>query len=188
MLRRNHYETAFEAYLRAASVPYVAVNEQRRSESPWGSLKSVDFVVTPADARMLLVDVKGRQFPSGRTHKQYWRNWTTWDDLRSLARWQDRFGPGALAVLGFVYEVTGDRSPLAAGQLFEFRDRRYAMLAAPVADYVRFARTLSPKWQTVSMPTARFREAARPFAELLPAGPGPAAAATPALGTAAVGN
>lgn len=188
MLRRNHYETAFEAYLRACRAPYVAVNEQRRSASPWGSLKSVDFVVTPADARMLLVDVKGRQFPSGRTSKQYWRNWTTWDDLRSLARWQDRFGPGALAVLGFVYEVTGERSPLPAGELFEHRDRRYAMLATPVADYVRFARTLSPKWQTVSMPTARFREAARPFAELLPGGAPFAMSLAPPLGMAAAGN
>ena len=187
MLRRNHYETAFAAYLQAICVPYVAVNEQRRSQSPWGSLKSVDFVVTPADAQTLLVDVKGRQFPSGARHKQYWRNWTTWDDLRSLARWQDRFGPQALALLGFVYEVTGERAPLPAEELFAFRDRRYAMLAVPVADYVRFARTLSPKWQTVSLPTARFREAARPLAEWLPTGalpPRPAAA----LGTAAAGN
>ena len=177
MLRRNHYEAAFEAYLQAASAPYVAVNEQRRSASPWGSLKCVDFVVTPADGRMLLVDVKGRKFPSGISSPQYWRNWSTWDDLRSMARWQDRFGAGALAVLAFVYEVTGQRSPLPVEELFWFRDRRYAMLAAPVADYIRFARTLSPKWQTVSMPTARFREAARPFASLLPVTSRPLAAA-----------
>ncbi|MBX3431742.1 MAG: HYExAFE family protein [Pirellulales bacterium] len=170
MLRRNHYEAAFEAYLQAQCAPYVAVNEQRRSVSPWGSLKSVDFVVTPAEGRMLLVDVKGRRFPSGVRSPQYWRNWSTWDDLRSMARWQDQFGPGALAVLAFAYEVIRERSPLPVDELFWFRDRRYAMLAVPVADYVRFARTLSPKWQTVAMPTARFRESAAPFAALLPLG------------------
>jgi hypothetical protein len=42
------------------------------------------------------------------------------------------------------------------------------MLAVRVADYVRFARPLSAKWQTVSMPTALFRQAAVPFDDLLP--------------------
>jgi glutamyl-tRNA synthetase len=32
-----------------------------------------------------LVDVKGRRFPSGDEQKQYWKNWSTRDDLRSLA-------------------------------------------------------------------------------------------------------
>jgi hypothetical protein len=42
------------------------------------------------------------------------------------------------------------------------------MLAVRVADYVRFARPLSAKWQTVSMPTALFRQAAVLFDDLLP--------------------
>jgi len=32
-----------------------------------------------------LVDVKGRRFPSGDEHHHYWKNWSTRDDLRSLA-------------------------------------------------------------------------------------------------------
>ena len=39
-----------------------------------------------------LVDVKGRRFPSGDEHHQYWKNWSTRDDLRSLAAWQTHFG------------------------------------------------------------------------------------------------
>src|SRR5918995_57634 len=135
--RDNHYEAAFEAYLRERRVAYVAVDEQRRSRIAAGSLKNVDFLVSPADGATLLVDVKGRRFPSGNRHKQYWRNWTTWDDLRSLARWPD--------------------------QLCEFRGERYAMLAVRAVDYIRFARPLSAKWQTVSMPAALFRQAASPF-------------------------
>ena len=166
--RDNHYEAAFEAYLRERRVAYVAVDEQRRSRIAGGSLKNVDFLVSPADGATLLVDVKGRRFPSGNHHKQYWRNWSTADDLRSLARWQDQLGAGSLALFGFVYHVVGDRSPMPAHQLFPFRDQRYAMLAVRAADYIRFARPLSAKWQTVSMPTALFRQAAIPFDDLLP--------------------
>lgn len=166
--RDNHYEAAFEAYLQQRRIAYVAVDEQRRSKLGDGSLKNVDFLVSPADGATLLVDVKGRRFPSGQRNKQYWRNWTTWDDLRSLARWQDRLGEGSLALFGFVFHVVGERSPLPANELFVFRDRQYAILAVRVADYIRFARPLSAKWQTASIPTAIFRQAAIPFDELLP--------------------
>jgi hypothetical protein len=178
--RDNHYEAAFEAYLRDRRVAYVAVDEQRRSRIAAGSLKNVDFLVSPADGATLLVDVKGRRFPSGNRTKQYWRNWTTWDDLHSLARWQEQLGNRSLALFGFVFHVVAERSPVAADQLFEHRGRLYAMLAVRVADYVRFARPLSAKWQTVSMPTALFRQAAVPFDDLLPkTGPPDAAELAP---------
>ena len=63
--RDNHYEAAFEAYLQARQIAYVAVDEARRSRIAAGSLKNVDFLVSPADGLTLLVDVKGRRFPSG---------------------------------------------------------------------------------------------------------------------------
>lgn len=166
--RDNHYEAAFEAYLQARRIAYVAVDEQRRSRIAAGSLKNVDFLVSPADGATLLVDVKGRRFPSGAAHPQYWRNWTTWDDLRSLARWQEQLGRGSLALLGFIYHVVAERSPLPIDDLFGFRGERYAMLAVRAADYIRFARPLSAKWQTVAMPAPLFRQAAVPFDELLP--------------------
>jgi hypothetical protein len=166
--RDNHYEAAFEAYLQDRRVAYVAVNEQRRSRIAGGSLKNVDFLVSPADGATLLVDVKGRRFPSGNRQKQYWRNWTTWDDLRSLARWQDQLGRGSVALFGFVFHVVAERSPVPPDELFQFRGQRYAMLAVRAVDYIRFARPLSAKWQTVSMPTTLFRQAAMPFDDLLP--------------------
>ena len=45
--RDNHYEAAFEAFLRARRLPYVAVDEARRSLVADGSLKSLDFIVSP---------------------------------------------------------------------------------------------------------------------------------------------
>lgn len=71
--RENHYEAAFEAYLRAQRLPYVAVDETRRALLGDGSLKSLDFIVSPAGAGDgWLIDVKGRQFPSGR-RRQYFK-------------------------------------------------------------------------------------------------------------------
>jgi hypothetical protein len=63
--RDNHYEAAFEAYLRSRGVPYVAVDEARRTLLGGTSIKSLDFIVSPVGAQSLLVDVKGRRFPSG---------------------------------------------------------------------------------------------------------------------------
>lgn len=171
--RHNHYEAAFEDYLRCEQIAYVAVDERRRAVEAAGSLKSVDFIVSPADdggplppARWL-VDVKGRRFPSG---SQYWRNWTTREELDSLARWCDRFGEGFLGVLVFAYELCGDRSPVPVHEVHHFRDRAYAFVAIPACHYLAIARPLSPKWGTVSAPTAEFRRAARPVAEVLSTG------------------
>lgn len=171
--RHNHYEAAFEDYLRSRQIAYVAVDERRRAVEKIGSLKSVDFIVSPSavsahedglpPARWL-VDVKGRRFPSGR---QYWRNWTTEEELASLERWSDRFGPGFLGVLVFAYELCGDRSPVPAHEVHYWRDRPYAFVAVPADAYRAICRPLSPKWGTVSAPAADFRRLARPVATAL---------------------
>ena len=161
--RHNHYEAAFEALLREHRVPYVAVDEKRRSLVAHtagelvGSLKSVDFLVSPPQAGSFLIDIKGRRFPSGTRHKQYWRNWSTRDDLRSLAEWARYFGDGFTPLLMFAFELVADRSPVPAEDLWAHQGRTYAFVAVRMADYWRHARTLSAKWDTVSMPTAEFR-------------------------------
>jgi hypothetical protein len=165
--RDNHYEAAFEQYLRVLAVPYVAVDEAKRTVLSGGSLKSLDFIVSPeAGTGSWLVDVKGRKFPSGE-QRMYWKNWSTRDDLRSLARWQELFGSGFESLFVFAYDVVGERSPLAEEMLFEFRGHLYGFIAIRLAHYAAHAREISPKWDTVAMPTARFREAAVPMEELL---------------------
>ena len=84
--RHSHYEAAFEEYLRYRCVPYVAVDEAKRSLLANGeSIKSLDFIVSSPGAITWLVDVKGRRFPSGEDqNRQYWKNWSTCDDLRSM--------------------------------------------------------------------------------------------------------
>src|SRR5688500_2314393 len=118
MNRDNHYEAAFEAFLRERRLAYIAVNETRRSLVADGTLKSLDFIVSPPGQPSWLVDVKGRRFPSGDEHHQYWKNWSTRDDLRSLAAWQRQFGPGFCPMLVFAYYLVGRRSPVPREQLF----------------------------------------------------------------------
>jgi hypothetical protein len=167
MNRDNHYEAAFEAYLRARRLPYIAVDEARRSVVDEGSIKSLDFIVSPPGQVSWLVDVKGRRFPSGDEHHQYWKNWSTRDDLRSLAAWQSHFGESFCPLLVFAYQLVANRSPLPREQLFEFRGEHYGFLGVRLADYLPHARPLSDAWDTVAMPTGLFRRAARPLDDLL---------------------
>ncbi|QDT64219.1 HYExAFE family protein [Calycomorphotria hydatis] len=61
----NHYEAAFDGFLRGNGVPFVPVDESRRLILKQASLKSLDFIVRSPDHGQLLIDVKGRQFPTG---------------------------------------------------------------------------------------------------------------------------
>jgi len=111
--------------------------------------------------------VKGRRFPSGDEQKQYWKNWSTRDDLESLAQWEGLFGENFRGLFVFAYDVLGDRAPLPAEQLFEWRGNLYGFVAIPLAEYASYAHLISPRWDTVAMPTADFRRLARPLEELL---------------------
>ena len=163
MHRDNHYEAAFEAYLRATLVPYVAVDEARRSLTACRSLKSLDFIVSPRSAgdagAPWLVDVKGRRFPSGKG-KHYWKNWTTRDELQSLSAWEEIMGRTGRGLLVFAYNVVGDRAPLPAAELFAFRGGLYGFVGIRLDHYASGCKPLSPRWDTVFMPTQAFRQLA----------------------------
>src|SRR3982751_178112 len=120
--RDNHYEAAFEAWLRWLRVPHVAVDEahrtaMRRAAAESRTIKSLDFIVSPPSCSgAWLVDVKGRQFPTAG--RQYWRNWSTADELESLASWESLFEKASGALLVFAYNVIGELAPLPAEELF----------------------------------------------------------------------
>jgi hypothetical protein len=172
--RDNHYEAAFEAYLRWLAIPYVAVDETRRTVAGNLSLKSLDFLVSPLrDAQAgsaspkifnWLVDIKGRRFPTGKS--QYWRNWCTREELTSLAGWETLFAPGGVGLLVFAYNVVGDLAPLAAEELFAHRGSLYGFVGIRLDHYTCWARQLSARWDTVTVPTGQFRSLARPVREL----------------------
>jgi hypothetical protein len=166
MDRSNHYEAAFEAYLQWHRLCHVAVDETRRALFGEERVKSVDFVVYGEEGARLLVDVKGRRFPGGPTHRprRVWECWSTLDDIQGLAQWAEQFGPGYQGLLVFVYHILPVVSlPDDTEDLWTWRDRRYLLRGVSAEDYRREMRVRSPKWGTVSLPGAAFRRLVQPF-------------------------
>lgn len=167
--RNNHYEAAFEAYLRRHGVPYVAVDEARRALFAEVRLKSLDFIVYSRQGRNLLVDVKGRRFPSGGgRRRRLWENWATAEDVESLGRWEEVFGNDFHAVFAFAYNIVEDRYRDLFDDRFEDRKgRHYGFTAILLENYRDNMKTRSRGWDTVSLPSRIFREHLRPLQSLL---------------------
>ncbi len=166
--RNNHYEAAFEAYLRTLRLPYVPSEENRRSLLADGTtIKNFDFIVTVPGGLSWLVDVKGRRFPGGQKNHTYWKQWSMFDDLVGMDAWESLFGRGFQGMFLFAYHVVGSKSPVPSEKLFVFRRRIYAFIGIRFADYVAEAKLISPRWGTYSMPVRQFRQLARPFDEMV---------------------
>jgi len=105
--RGNHYEAAFEEYLRQRELPYIAVDETRRATLGDGPVKSLDFIVYGIRGARLLVDVKGRRYPGKSAGKPRfnWECWSTRNDVDGLRRWQEIFGRAYEGTFVFMYEL-----------------------------------------------------------------------------------
>ena len=108
--------------------------------------------------------MKGRRFPTGQT---YWKNWSTQDELASLAAWEELLGPPFVGLLVFAYNVVGDRAPLPREELFVWQDSLYGFVAIRLDHYSSWSKPLSARWGTVTVPTGRFRSLARSAREML---------------------
>ena len=172
--RRFHYEQAFEHYLRAGRLPYIAVDEARKSliqpnqTRKDGTLKSFDFVVYGPRENQL-VDVKGRKcrIPTGRSARSgstigRLESWVTQDDIDSLTEWESLFGSGFRAYFVFLYWCEAQPPDALFQEIFSFKDRWYAPRAVALSDYVKYMRRRSEKWKTVSIPTSAFKEISVP--------------------------
>lgn len=187
--RRHHYEHAFEQYLRAERVPYVAVDEAKKALMPEGTpltvrpgdgghdvaLKSFDFVLYGAagsaraggTACNMLVEIKGRRV--GRAHRGRggWsgrlESWVTEDDVWSLRVWSSLFGPEFEAAFVFLYWCDQQPPDALFQEVFEDRGRWYAVRAVPVERYAAAMKTRSPRWRTVHVPPAVFERISQPL-------------------------
>ncbi|TWT63242.1 HYExAFE family protein [Rubinisphaera italica] len=163
MIRSNQYEAAFEAYLREQRTAYVAVDETRRALMADVSLKSMDFIVYSAGSQNLLIDVKGRKRTGGRK----WENWVTVEDISALIKWQDVFGADFRSLLVFAYESAADAEHPESKSFLQFRKKRYDFYGVWVDDYRQVMKQRSPRWQTVWVPNAAYRECRFPLSQLL---------------------
>lgn len=178
MKRDNHYEAAFEAFLRSRAIPFIAVDEAKRTLLGDADVKSLDFIIVgPKDAK-LVVDVKGRKYPGGNAAKPImtWQNWSTLEDVDGLERWAAVLGAGFRGVLAFTYEIRPPYVlPNDTKDLFVYRDHTYLMRAVDSTAYRAHMRRRSPKWGTVGLPVEAFRRSVKPFTDFLV--PEPAAVA-----------
>jgi hypothetical protein len=170
MDRSNHYEAAFEAYLQAHRLCYVAVDETRRSQYGDKRMKSLDFIVYAENGVRLVLDVKGHRFPGGpaRKPRSVWECWCLSEDVDGLERWADLSGPGYVGLLVFVYHVLPVvELPEDTVDLWTWRGRRYLARAVAVEEFREHMRVRSPRWQTVDLPVAAFRSLVRPMQDFL---------------------
>ncbi len=165
MDRSNHYEAAFEAYLQWHRLCYVGVDETRRAFLGGRPVKNLDFIVLGETAR-LLIDVKGRRFPAGPAERprRVWECWSTQEDVDGLQSWVELFGGDYQGLLVFLYHLQPKvEIPDDTADLWTWRGKRYLLRAVPVDEYRRHMRVRSPKWGTVSVASAAFRDLVRPF-------------------------
>ena len=165
--RNQHYEAAFEDFLRFRHVPFIKVDESKRTMFKKASLKSFDFMVYPEAGKSLLVDVKGRKFPELRPGKTTgagaWENWVTQEDLSGLTNWQDILGLDSLGLFVFAYCVQGSVYNSPFDDMYRYKDQNYAFVAIEVDTYKSIAKVRSKKWQTYSAPVADFYKIAKPL-------------------------
>ncbi len=163
--RRFHYDAAFEHYLRANQIPYVAVDEARKAMQGPRKLKSFDFVVYGKSGPNLLVDVKGRKH-SGKSHKSL-DNWVTADDVADLQQWEKIFGDGFKGTLVFLYWCAVQPPDALFQEIFCYQDRWYAVLGVTIDAYRQKMGRRSAKWDTVHVPADEFARLAQPLFKML---------------------
>lgn len=178
--RRHHYEHAFERYLRDSKIPYISVNETKKSILPDGALlttqaedeppkklKNFDFVVYGAGTN-LLVEIKGRRLPAvrlkdGTPAKPRMESWVTMDDIDALTRWRALFGPEFEPVFVFVYWCDDVPPDGLFVEVFEHRSRWYTVRAITLDAYVGAMKVRSPKWGTMNLAASDFEALSSPF-------------------------
>jgi len=167
-IRSNHYEAAFEAFVRSLRVPCVAIDEARRAIFGETGVKNPDFLLYPRFSDNLVVEVKGKRGKNAHGRRD-WENWVTTDDLEGLVRWQATFGPGFRSVIAFAYAERPGTFPLPRDNgAFEFRGLGYRFWAIGLDDFLAHLRSRGPAWKAVAMARKAFRRRVRPLTEWLP--------------------
>ncbi|MCS7167616.1 MAG: HYExAFE family protein [Gemmatales bacterium] len=164
----NGYEKAFVAWLRHQGLMYFFIDETHRQHLTGQGVKSPDLVVRSFDGRDLVVDVKGRRYPGGNTHKprRVWERWCTRSDCHSLLRWSEALH--AQGVLVFVYHIRAPSDEVYPAwlEIWSWHKKIFGLCGVRVERYMEHMKLRSPKWDTVSLPMEAFRQLAEPVSLL----------------------
>lgn len=157
----NHYERAFESWLIDHQIEYVRADESKRIGTYRRSVKNFDFLLYGRSGRRIIVEVKGRTFDgTDVVEMKGFDCWVTRDDVASLETWCHVLGPNHEAVFVFAYRVTKVDVDFNGRDVLHCGPDRYLFLCVPLEDYRRHMKLRSPKWGTVTLSAARFREVA----------------------------
>ncbi|MGV6815069.1 MAG: HYExAFE family protein [Phycisphaerales bacterium] len=177
---RHHYEAAFDRYVRDRRIPYISVNEAKKSLLPKGAilatrygehaqqkLKNFDFVVY-GEGTNLLVEVKGRRLPAirlkdGTPAKPRMESWVTMADIEALGKWRALFGPEFEPMFVFVYWCDDVPPDGLFVETLVHQGRWYTLRAISLEAYVGAMKVRSAKWGTVHLSSTDFEALSRPF-------------------------
>lgn len=172
----NQYEQAFENWLIENNVRYMSVDQQKRRAFVRNKVKSFDFLLYPVAGSPVMAEVKGRKFKgTSLAGLKGLQCWVTMDDVRGLIQWQQVFNESqersgnetCEALFVFAYEFENVDVDPNGREVFESNNSRYVFYAVRLDDYREFMTVRSPKWQTVNLPAAKFRELALPIRNLI---------------------
>jgi len=165
---QNHYEMAFENWLKDNRIKYTAIDQSKRSALARVSLKSFDFLLYPAEESTILAEVKGRIFKGKSLEKLTGLEcWVLADDVEGLFQWQKVFGRDCCAYFVFVYKIENVDVDFDGRDVYEIDLDRYVFFAIRLDDYREAMKLRSPKWRTVTLPAEQFRSCAVPLEKLL---------------------
>lgn len=164
----NHYEKAFEGWLKDNKIQYLAIDQQKRAAFSKSKIKSFDFLFYAPDSNAYLAEIKGRKFTS-KTFAAFGNlpNWVTIDDINGLESWQKIFGRGYKALFVFVYNLENIDVDTDGREIFEYRDKRYVFVPVMLTDYCRGQTVRSKKWKTVHLSAEYYKNYAIRLDELI---------------------
>ena len=154
----NHYEKAFECWLKDNGVQYLAVDQQKRSAFSRRKIKSFDFLFYTADKRAFIAEVKGRKF-TGKNFSAFGSlpNWVTSDDISGLENWARIFSNRYAGLFVFAYDLENIDVETDGREIHECMGKRYVFMAVKLADYLAGATLRSIKWKTLHLSAEYFR-------------------------------
>lgn len=133
----SHYELMFENYLRKNNLLYIAINEAKRPLYKGERIKNFDFIVISKNGSIVLIDIKGKQFPyTSKYGDNYWENWVRLDDGKYLRMWGGIFRKGTKAILVFPYLIKRKEDLNQFRDTFSFGRKQYGLVAIEIEKYL----------------------------------------------------
>lgn len=130
----SHYELMFENFLREQQFLYIAINEGKRPIFKDERVKNFDFIAVSKSRKLILMDIKGKQFPyESKLGKNYWENWVGLDDVKFLRMWAEIFNTIGIIVFPYLIKYKGDERLFR--DIFKFKGNSYGIVAIEVDDY-----------------------------------------------------